>query len=169
MPIGFNHNTFNVNAQEESTQEIGSIYGSARSSTPSGYLLCDGSAVSRTTYARLFTAIGTSFGIGDGSTTFNLPDGRGGTLRGVGTSSGYTQNVTITLGTKQNDSFQGHFHEGSSPVEGGGYGTGPFSTASYRGGATYVTSPRDDGTSGTPRTASETRMKNIGVNFYIKF
>ena len=42
-----------------------------------GWLLCDGSAVSRTTYAALFAAIGTTFGIGDGSTTFNLPDTRG--------------------------------------------------------------------------------------------
>ena len=44
---------------------------------PTGFLLCDGSAVSRTTYADLFTAIGTSFGAGDGSTTFNVPDLRG--------------------------------------------------------------------------------------------
>jgi microcystin-dependent protein len=44
---------------------------------PSGWLLCDGSAVSRTTYAALFAVIGTTFGSGDGSTTFNLPDMRG--------------------------------------------------------------------------------------------
>ena len=46
-------------------------------SAPAGYLLCDGSAVSRSTYASLFTAIGTVHGVGDGSTTFNLPDMRG--------------------------------------------------------------------------------------------
>jgi len=44
---------------------------------PSGYLICDGSAVSRTTYATLFSLVGTSFGAGDGSTTFNLPDLQG--------------------------------------------------------------------------------------------
>lgn len=44
---------------------------------PAGYLTCDGSAVSRTTYANLFSAIGTSFGTGDGSTTFNLPNMKG--------------------------------------------------------------------------------------------
>lgn len=44
---------------------------------PAGWLICDGSAVSRSTYAALFTAVGTSFGAGDGSTTFNLPDLRG--------------------------------------------------------------------------------------------
>lgn len=44
---------------------------------PNGWLLCYGQAVSRSAYARLFTVIGTTFGIGDGSTTFNLPDFRG--------------------------------------------------------------------------------------------
>jgi len=50
-----------------------------------GWLLCDGSAVSRTTYAALFAAIGTAYGTGDGSTTFNLPDLRGRTAFGLGT------------------------------------------------------------------------------------
>lgn len=51
------------------------------------WLKCEGQAVSRTTYASLFTAIGTTFGAGDGSTTFNLPDGRGRALIGVGTGA----------------------------------------------------------------------------------
>lgn len=51
------------------------MYGGA--AAPSGYLLCDGTAVSRTTYAALFAVVGTTFGVGDGSTTFNLPDLRG--------------------------------------------------------------------------------------------
>jgi len=46
-------------------------------SAPAGWLLCDGSAVSRSVYSLLFTAIGTTYGAGDGSTTFNLPDLRG--------------------------------------------------------------------------------------------
>lgn len=49
----------------------------AGSTAPSGYLLCDGSAVSRSTYSKLFTAIGTTYGSGDGSTTFNLPNIKG--------------------------------------------------------------------------------------------
>jgi microcystin-dependent protein len=52
-----------------------SMYGG--STAPSGWLLCDGSAVSRTTYARLFSAIGTKYGSGNGSTTFNLPNFKG--------------------------------------------------------------------------------------------
>ena len=47
------------------------------STAPSGYLICDGSAVSRTTYSKLFTAIGTTYGAGDGSTTFNVPNIKG--------------------------------------------------------------------------------------------
>jgi len=53
---------------------------------PIGYLLCDGSAVSRTTYSNLFSVIGTYYGAGDGSTTFNLPDLRGRAPFGVGAS-----------------------------------------------------------------------------------
>lgn len=55
----------------------GAVVCFGKSSLPSGFIFCDGSAVSRTTYADLFTAIGTSFGSGDGSTTFNVPDLRG--------------------------------------------------------------------------------------------
>jgi microcystin-dependent protein len=58
------------------------------STAPTGWLICDGSAVSRTTYATLFGVIGTTFGIGNGSTTFNLPDMRGRVPIGVGTGTG---------------------------------------------------------------------------------
>lgn len=54
---------------------------------PAGWLLCDGSAVSRTTYADLFTAIGTAYGSGDGATTFNVPDMRGRTPVGKGSNT----------------------------------------------------------------------------------
>ncbi|MBI5401475.1 tail fiber protein, partial [Candidatus Wolfebacteria bacterium] len=55
---------------------------------PSGYLFCDGSAISRTTYAALFTILSTIYGAGDGSTTFNVPDLRGRIPVGVGTGVG---------------------------------------------------------------------------------
>lgn len=54
-------------------EPTGSIKPFAGTTIPDGYLLCDGSAVSRTTYAALFAVIGTTYGTGDGSTTFNLP------------------------------------------------------------------------------------------------
>jgi microcystin-dependent protein len=55
------------------TLPIGSVIPYAGNSLPTGWLFCDGSAVSRSTYAALFSVIGTNYGIGDGSTTFNLP------------------------------------------------------------------------------------------------
>lgn len=65
----------------------GMIFQYAGSSIPTGWLTCDGSAVSRTTYAALFAAISTTWGVGDGSTTFNLPDMRGRSAIGDGTGT----------------------------------------------------------------------------------
>jgi len=59
---------------------------------PSNYLVCDGAAVSRTTYASLFSVVGTTFGAGDGSTTFNLPDARGRALFGKDNMGGSAAN-----------------------------------------------------------------------------
>lgn len=63
----------------------GTILFYAGSAIPAGWLACDGSAVLRGLYPNLFTAVGTSFGVGDGSSTFNLPDLRGRTPIGIGT------------------------------------------------------------------------------------
>jgi len=71
----------------------GSVIAWSGSSAPSGYLLCDGTAVSRTTYAALFAVAGTGYGVGDGSTTFNLPDLRDRLPLGKGTNNS-------TLGTQ---------------------------------------------------------------------
>ena len=54
--------------------DAGLIYMYGGSTAPTGFLICDGSAISRTTYAALFNAIGTTYGAGDDSTTFNIPD-----------------------------------------------------------------------------------------------
>jgi len=64
----------------------GTVSAFAGSAAPTGYALCDGSAVNRTTQAALFSVIGTTYGIGDGSTTFNLPDLRGRVVAGLGES-----------------------------------------------------------------------------------
>lgn len=71
----------------------------AGSSTPSGWLLCDGSAVSRTTYASLFTAISTTYGVGDGSSTFNLPDLRGRVPVGKDNMGGSAASRVTTAGS----------------------------------------------------------------------
>lgn len=84
------------------------------STPPAGWLLCDGSAVSRTTYATLFAAIGTTWGAGDGSTTFNLPDLRGRAPIGAGTGSGLTAR---TLGGKLgSENIQAHTHAFTQPT-----------------------------------------------------
>lgn len=61
----------------ESRVPAGTIHQYAGSTAPDGYLLCQGQAISRSTYAKLFSILGTTYGTGDGSTTFNLPDLRG--------------------------------------------------------------------------------------------
>ena len=65
---------------------VGAVIAFAGPGTPEGYLLCNGAAVSRATYAALFTAIGTTYGVGDGSTTFNLPDLTDRFIQGSGTA-----------------------------------------------------------------------------------
>lgn len=73
----------------------GTITSFGGSSAPTGWLLCDGSAVSRTVYAALFAIIGTAYGVGDGSTTFGLPDLRGRVAVGFAASGGHSDVSTL--------------------------------------------------------------------------
>jgi microcystin-dependent protein len=88
----------------------GMISMTAAATADAGWLLCDGSAVSRTTYAALFARIGTTHGAGNGTTTFNLPDFQGRTAVGSGTGSGLSAK---TLGAKvgtEPSNMPSHFH-----------------------------------------------------------
>lgn len=77
----------------------GSVLATARASAPAGYLLCDGAAVSRTTYAALFAAIGTAFNTGgEAGTDFRLPNFNGRSPMGVGTATGAGGETAHTLG-----------------------------------------------------------------------
>lgn len=76
---------------------VGSVFWLTTQTAPEGYLICDGSAVSRTEYADLFAEIGTTFGAGDGSTTFSLPNLQAAFIRGAGSQDGYS----ATFGQKQ--------------------------------------------------------------------
>ena len=80
---------------------IGTILPYGGTTAPSGWFLCQGQAISRTNYADLFAVIGTAFGSGDGSTTFNIPDLRGEFLRGAGTNSHADQGDGGTVGEHQ--------------------------------------------------------------------
>jgi microcystin-dependent protein len=71
---------------------IGACFPYPAASAPTGWLLCTGQAVSRATYAALFVAIGTTYGVGDGSTTFNLPDMRGRLVGGLDNLGGIAAN-----------------------------------------------------------------------------
>lgn len=113
----------------------------AGSSVPKGWLLCNGSAVSRTTYSRLFSAIGTAYGEGDGSTTFNLPDLRETVPIGVGTrESGVTNHDVYELGTFKDDQIVSHTHTFSGT-------TGGMSANAT--GYAYIRPPTNKGTIAT--------------------
>ena len=92
---------------------IGSITAYTLAISPPGWLICDGAAVSRSTYASLFAIIGTTFGIGNNSTTFNLPNYLGAFLRGTGTNGSYSGPA---LNTSQTHATQTHTHTASSVV-----------------------------------------------------
>lgn len=96
----------------------GSVIATARSTAPTGYLLCQGQAVSRTTYAVLFAAIGTTYGNGDGTTTFNVPDLRGRVP--VGPDAGAGRNLAFNALGQSGGNYwlQQHQHN-----NGGGTGT----------------------------------------------
>jgi len=94
----------------------GAVWPFAMNSAPTGWLACNGAAVSRTTYAGLFTAISTVHGVGDGATTFNVPDLRGMFLRGVGTHGTETTAVSGSFGAVQTDQNAEHNHTTSDTI-----------------------------------------------------
>jgi microcystin-dependent protein len=136
----------------------GGVMAFAMNSAPSGWLAADGAAVSRSTYARLFAAIGTTHGAGDGSTTFALPDLRGYFVRGSGTNSDGT--AAGTFGVKQADELKAHTHTYKM-----GASTAVASGASFTVQASN-TSGETQNTGSTGGT--ETRPKNIALLYCIK-
>lgn len=151
----------------------GTIQAFGGTSAPTGTLLCDGSAVSRTTYADLFTAISTAWGVGDGSTTFNVPDLRGAFVRGTGSNG--TGNMADgndfagpAVAAFENDQMFGHWHDLQTNTS----GTGGRPLNGGSGGVTVsnaVDNPISDTVNGTPRSGDETRPFNAGVTYVIKY
>lgn len=141
----------------------------AGSAAPTGWLLCAGQAVSRTTYAALFTAIGTTYGVGDGSTTFNLPDLRGRTIAGKDNMEGTAANrltsggsgiTGTTLGaaggaethTLTSAQIPAHTHTGSTDTAGSHSHEGGVATSTF-GGSAPTASVSGSGAGATTSTA----------------
>ena len=146
----------------------GTVIDFAGPNSPSGYLLCDGTPVSRTTYAALFSSIGTYWGIGDGSTTFNLPDLRGLFTRGADPTGvhdpDYASRTPLGTGTPgqagsyQVDQFLSHAHGIT------------INTGGPDGGYVRDNASEPSGTALTNNAGgNETRPKNVYVTKCIKF
>ncbi len=174
---------------------VGVVMAWPMTTVPSGWLECDGSAVSRTTYASLFAVIGTSYGTGDGSTTFNLPNYQDYFLRGFDASGTEASSRTdrgdgttgASVGTKQASAFLRHNHTASvtdpghtHSRTGAIYGSnttrgitdgGSFTGLEYAAAITYASATTGITVSVANTAAndstSETRPKNITVKWII--
>ena len=139
------------------TVPAGAIFWFARNTAPDGYIKANGAAVSRSTYAALFSAIGTTFGVGDGSTTFALPDMRGEFPRGW--DDGRAVDSGRVFGSAQAQAIQSHTHtvnSGSGQINDFG---GNLATTNN-----FVTAAATSAAGGT-----ETRPRNIALLACIKF
>jgi phage-related tail fiber protein len=153
------------NPQRQAELPAGTVASFAANTAPTGFLKANGAPVSRTTYAALFAVIGTTFGVGNGSTTFNVPDLRGEFIRGWDDSRGV--DTGRAFGSAQADALQGHRHNVTSATTGvnaGGSGSLQASVVTLT-----TTDPITDGTNGTPRIAAETRPRNVALLACIKY
>lgn len=153
------------------------------STAPTGWLKCNGAAVSRTTYADLFAAIGTTWGTGDGSTTFNVPDFRGEFPRGWDDGRGV--DTGRVFGSAQAQAMQAHQHRNSIGFDGvnfygwldgsdqPNYGSDAVSGASRLQAAGTKAAPENLRTARTEsailNASGETRPRNLATLFCIKF
>jgi len=174
-----------------SPQAAGMIVAFAGSTAPSGWAMCNGAEVSQTTYSQLFGRISTTWNLCTNPLTgaaygapaggnFRLPDLRGTFLRGVGYFADNTKDAI--LAGFQADQMQGHRHgayytgilgdqyfgngtQFTSGASDGSYFATTGLSATVNG---YIATPITDGPSGTPRTGTESRPQNVGINYVIK-
>lgn len=130
----------------------GSLMMWPRSTPPSGWIKRNGAAVSRTTYSALFSVIGTTFGAGDGSTTFNLPDDRAIFERGWDDSRGV--DVGRTFGSEQGSQNLSHTHSGT---------TGGQSASHTHSGTTSTNGQHSHGISGAGGGATQILGSQTGI------
>lgn len=141
-------------------------FAGAVASIPEGYLLCNGGAVSRTVYADLFRAIGTTYGVGNGTTTFNLPDLRGEFIRGLDNGRGV--DFGRTLGSAQTATGIASYGNGTNaadvfiPIQNP---DGSYSSSAIGG---WAQKPQSY-TAKASETFYYVRPRNVAMNFIIKF
>ena len=148
---------------------VGTVLTWVTETAPSGYLECNGAAISRVTYATLFGVISDDYGVGDGYTTFNLPDYRGEFLRGWDHAAANDPDAATrtdrgdgtggdVVGSKQADEIKAHVH------------TVNTDTLSATGGDTGGGFPEFSVTGNTGSTGgNETRPRNVNVMYCIKY
>jgi microcystin-dependent protein len=167
---------------------IGSIAFFAATAAPSGWVKANGALLQRSTFANLWTFAQASgnlvsdaawlaangptgaFSTGNGTTTFRIPDLRGEFLRGWDDGRGV--DVSRGIGGWQSDAFQGHYHSLTYPntgAIGGSLTIGLSTNANTNILSNVAQAPITDGSNGTPRTASETRPRNVALLACIKF
>ena len=160
----------NLSTQISSAVPTGTIQSHAASSAPSGWLICDGSAISRTTYSDLYSIVGTTWGSGDGSTTFAIPDLRGAFLRGEGTGTMNSRNkVGGSVGDYQEDQFQGHNHAMRIFTGTATYGPKAGDNYNYASWTSSIQQPTTWSTYGDVRYGNETVPYNASVRYCIKY
>ncbi len=154
----------------------GAIIQFAAPTAPTGWFICDGTAYSRTTYSGLFATIGTLWGSGDGSTTFNVPDFRGMFLRGWDAGAGNDLNTPgRTFASYESSAFTSHNHTAGDTGHAHSTGFGGNSGGGFFGGGTAAGSTNPSGTatgfaninvgySGSP----ETTTQNFAILYCIK-
>lgn len=173
--VNISDETYNPN-----NDMVGMVAAFAMPTAPSGWLIANGQAVSRITYARLFSRIGTTYGAGDNTNTFNLPDMRDEFIRGFNSGSGRA------LGSKQNHQLYNHYHY--LPTTNGADNDGPMTavftdltdaityypsgTTQYNPQPSANTFLRTYSAYGTYKTdffGTETRPQNISQMYCIKY
>lgn len=145
------------------------IYHSANTA-PTGYIKANGAVISRTTYADLFTAIGTTYGAGDGSSTFNVPDLRGEFMRSWDDSRGIDNGRAF--GSTQVDTFKEHKHLSFVRYQ-SNYAPFPYGHAASNGWNKEMDVNTAEGNEITPYNSpvgdDETRPRNIAFLACIKY
>lgn len=153
---------------------VGSVHAMAGDTVPTGYLKCNGTAVSRTTYSNLFAQIGTTYGTGDGLTTFNLPDYRGMFLRGWNNSRSDSfkdpdaagRSLGDAVGSTQLGENKSHRHS----IKGYKYGVSMSNLGGNGMEISQVSWPGFDTTEYSEMAGgNESRPNNVYVMYVIKY